>query len=122
VAGRSDTILTTDATGPDIFAAARSGDALACAIVEEESEILGLGFANLLHLYSPEMIVVGGGMSNQFDALKPHLLRTMRRAALAPFRDVPVIAAELGDNSGLVGAGALVFETAKAAQHQSRGV
>ncbi|KQT54552.1 glucokinase [Aureimonas sp. Leaf454] len=114
VADRTDTILSRGdgpPSGADIFAAARSGDALARELVDEEAEIIGIGFANLLHLYSPDTIVVGGGMSNAFADLAPGLLAAMRRAALAPFADVPVVVAALGDNSGLVGAGALVFET-----------
>lgn len=99
-------------TGADIFAAARAGDAFAAGLVAEEAEMLGLGFASLLHVYSPDVIVVGGGMSAEFDTLEPGLLAAMRGAALAPFRDVPVRVAGLGDNSGLAGAGALVFEAA----------
>lgn len=97
-------------TGPEVFAAARDGDGLACELVAEEATMLGLGFANLLHLYSPELIVVGGGMSSEFIALEAGILRAMRGAALAPFRDVPVVTAALGDNSGLSGAGAIAHQ------------
>ncbi len=94
----------------DVFDAADGGDALAWRLVAEEAELLGLGFAGLLHLYSPERLVMGGGMAHQFARLAPLIEATMRRAALPPFRDVPLVAAELGDNSGLVGAASLLFD------------
>ncbi|WP_062119895.1 ROK family protein [Aureimonas sp. AU40] len=93
-----------------VFEAAEAGDALAGRLVEEEAELLGLGFASLLHLYSPQILVMGGGMSRQFARLGPLVEAAMRRAALAPFRAVPLVAARLGDNAGLVGAASLLFE------------
>jgi glucokinase len=92
-----------------VFAAARSGDALARALVAREAAELGLGLVNLLHLYSPERVVLGGGVSSGFDLLHPGIERHIRSWALPPFRDVPVVAAALGQNSGLIGAAGLVL-------------
>ncbi|GGD98451.1 glucokinase [Aureimonas endophytica] len=97
-------------SGAAVFAAAAAGDALAEELVAEEAEMLGLGFASLLHLYSPDVLVMGGGMSAQFAALGPRIEAAVRRIAMPPFRDVPILPAALGDNSGLAGAGALAFE------------
>ena len=105
-----DSILTSTSTGEDIFRAATQGDRLARELVDEEAAMLGLGFATLLHLYSPELIVVGGGMSNQFSVLHPGIVTAMQRCAMLPFRDVPVVLAKLGDNSGLAGVASLTFE------------
>ncbi|KQT84070.1 ROK family protein [Aurantimonas sp. Leaf443] len=105
-------------TGAAVFEAAAAGDDLARRLVDDEAEMLGLGFVNLLHLYSPQMIVVGGGMSHQFAALGPAIAAYVARNALPPFRDVPVVRAALGDNSGLVGAGAIAFEAAAPAQRR----
>ena len=63
-------------------------------------DILGQGFASLLHLYSPDVLVMGGGLSNQFEALRPGIMAGLRRSAMAPFRDTPVVRAALGNNSG----------------------
>lgn len=43
--------------------AARSGDALALSIIQESGRWLGLACVNLLHLFSPQVIVVGGSVS-----------------------------------------------------------
>jgi glucokinase len=93
-----------------VFAAAEEGDNVAIALVRGEAEILGQGFASLLHLYSPDILVMGGGLSNQFDVMRDDILASLRRSAMPAFRDVPVAAARLGSNSGLIGAGVLVFE------------
>lgn len=96
----------------DVFAAAAQGDRLAQTLVREEAEILGRGFAALLHLYSPEVLVMGGGLSSQFAALEMGITQAMRANAMPAFRDTPVMPAQLGSNSGLVGAAVLAFELA----------
>ena len=56
-------------TARDIVAAARQGDSLALTLLEREATWLGIGFSNLAHLYSPQAIVMGGGVSQAFDLL-----------------------------------------------------
>jgi glucokinase len=92
-----------------IFEAARNGDKLAIELVEEEAFLLGAGITSLLYLYSPEMIVIGGGLSNALDQLQPGIARYVQSSAMSSFRDVPIVKAALGGNSGLVGAVAPFF-------------
>lgn len=82
---------------------ARAGDAACLALIAEEADWLGSGFASLLHLYSPQMLVMGGGVSVAFDLLEPGIRARIRHDAMAPFREVPVVKAKLGDDAGLVG-------------------
>jgi len=98
--------------GPAVFDAASRGDALARDLVSEEADLLGVGIASLLHLYSPEVVVVGGGLSNGFDLLHPGIVARIKAAAMPPFRDTPVVRAGLGSDSGLIGASTLAFEAA----------
>ena len=93
-----------------VFAASAAGDGLAQSLVREEAEILGQGFASLLHLYSPDVLVMGGGLSQQFDTLSDGIMASLRRSAMPAFRDTPVVCAALGGNSGLIGAAGLVLE------------
>jgi glucokinase len=93
----------------DVFATARNGDALANTLIEEEAEILGRGFTSLIHIFSPEVVVMGGGLSHEFDRLQPGIQNYIARWAMPAFNDVPVVRAALGQNSGLVGAAALAF-------------
>lgn len=96
--------------GRTVFDAASRGDALARDLVSEEADLLGVGIANLLHLYSPDVVVVGGGLSNGFDLLHPGIIARIKVAAMPPFRDTPVVRAGLGSDSGLLGVSALAFE------------
>ncbi|MBO9197510.1 ROK family protein [Rhizobium sp. 16-449-1b] len=92
-----------------VFAAGRAGDPLANRLIEEEAEILGRGFTSLLHIFSPSIVVVGGGLSHEFDRLHPGIQNYISEWAMPAFKDVQVVRAALGQNSGLVGAAALAF-------------
>ncbi len=89
--------------------AARRSDLEAGRLIEQEAEYLGLGFTGLIHLYSPELVIMGGGVSNAFDLLDRGIHAVIRRQAMAAFRDVRVVRAGLGGNSGLVGAAAMAL-------------
>jgi glucokinase len=58
-------------------------------------------------LYSPERVIMGGGVSNAFDLLERDIHAVIRRDALPPFKTVPVVRAGLGHDSGLISAAAL---------------
>jgi len=96
----------------DVVAGARAGDAQCRALIAEEAEWLGMGFVNLIHLHSPERVIMGGGVSRAFDLMAEGIAAKIRRDAMPPFRDVGVVAAELGENSGLIGAAAQAIEAA----------
>jgi len=93
-----------------VFDAAAAGDPLAVELVAEEADLVGVGLASLLHLYSPEILILGGGLATRFDALRPGIAARLARAAMPSFRDVPVVPAGLGGDAGLVGAGLLVLD------------
>lgn len=90
--------------------AARKGDSTALALLQHEAEILGYGFATLLHLYSPERLIIGGGLSSALDLMLPAIRQQIERHAMPAFRDVDIVRAALGDNAGLVGAAAIARE------------
>ncbi len=93
----------------DVFALAREGNATAQSQIDEEARLLGIGITSLLHLYSPEMIIIGGGLSNAFDQLHPGINSYIHGNAMTAFKDVPIVKAKLGGNSGLVGAASMLF-------------
>ncbi|EJT02129.1 ROK family protein [Rhizobium sp. CCGE 510] len=92
-----------------VFAAARNGDRLANQLIDEEAEILGRGFTSLIHIFSPDIIVMGGGLSHEFDRLQPGIQAYISQWAMPAFKDVKVMLAALDQNSGLIGAAALAF-------------
>ena len=105
VAGRAQGF----ADARDVAEAARGGNPVALALLRREAALLGRGFANLLHLFSPELIVVGGGVSEAFDLMATDITRAMRASAMPAYRDVPVRRAALGQDAGLFGAASLVW-------------
>jgi glucokinase len=78
-------------------------------LLEQEARYLGIGITNLLHLFSPDCVILGGGVSRLFDQLIGTLRATVEQRAMPPFRDVPILPAKLGKNSGLVGAASLIL-------------
>ena len=94
-----------------VAVAARQGDPVALKLLADEARYLGLGFASLIHLYSPEVVIMGGGVSQAFDLLSDGIHAVIRGRAMEAFKDVPVLKAGLGENSGLIGAAALALQT-----------
>jgi glucokinase len=103
--------LSVDAevTGRHVVDAARNGDALALELLSAEARWLGIGFTNLLHLYSPDILVMGGGISHGFDLLHDTITATVRDRAMPAYRDVPIVPAQLGRHAGLIGAASLIL-------------
>jgi glucokinase len=98
-----------EVTARHVVEAAREGDRAALDLIDREAGWLGIGFAGLAHLYSPQAIIVGGGLSQAFDLLRAGVDRAFGRSAMPAFRDVAIIPAALGDDAGLVGAASLVL-------------
>lgn len=96
----------------DVFTAAGNGDELAITLVEEEARLLGIGITTLAHLFSPERVIIGGGLSHAFDQLLPGISAYVKANAMPAFRDVKIVRAGLGGDSGLIGAAELVFAAA----------
>jgi glucokinase len=93
-----------------VFEGARAGDPQCLSLVEEEARYLGQGIRSIIHLFSPQRVVMGGGVSQAFDLLETGIHAEIQADAMPPFKNVRVVRAELGDNSGLIGAGAMMLE------------
>lgn len=93
-----------------VIEGARAGDAVCLALVAEQARWLGQGFTSVIHAYSPERVIMGGGVAQGFDLFEAGIHDVIRADAVAPFKDVRVVPAALGDNAGLIGAAALISE------------
>jgi glucokinase len=90
--------------------AAERGDGMAREIISRAAEYLGIGLVNLVNIFNPEMIIIGGGVSNLGDMiLQPARQLVRERAFKLPGQTVRVVKAGLGQASGVMGAAALVF-------------
>ena len=99
------------ASGEAIVSAARHGDKVALELVNQEAAYLGYGFASLMHLYNPQRIIVGGGVSKALDLLMPGIQAQINDVAMPAFRGTEIVSAQLGDNCGLIGAARLAMES-----------
>ncbi len=90
--------------------AAGQGDVEARDILAEAMNYLGIGMANLVNLFNPQLIVIGGGLTNIGAALFEPVRRAIDRHAFhAQAQAVRVVRAELGDNVGVLGAAAVAL-------------
>ncbi len=97
-------------TGETIARAAAMGDALAARIIERAGNFIGVGIVNLIHLFNPRLIVLGGGVTNIGEPLFAAIQRIVNERAFAIMRkDVRIVRAALGDDVGLLGAAALAL-------------
>lgn len=91
---------------PGIIArAAEQGDTIAREILQRAGSYLGIGIANLITIFSPERVVIGGGMSRLGDwLLEPARAEVMARCHLTPLDRVQITLAQLGGEAGVIGA------------------
>jgi glucokinase len=88
-----------------ICAAAERGDPRALAAVAREARYLGLGLANLITLFIPDVIALGGGLMNSRHLFWGKIQETIRtNCGLVPFEKVRLVPAALGPQTGLAGA------------------
>jgi predicted NBD/HSP70 family sugar kinase len=107
-----------DASGADeegltkLIEAADSGNAVAVGVLDETVEYLGLGLANLVNLFNPEQIVIGGWAGLRIlEARRGELELMLRRHALdRPGRQVHLEPALFGGDAVALGAALLPFE------------
>jgi glucokinase len=92
---------------PQVVAeAARQGDTFAKDIWEREAFYLGTGIANLVLIFNPEMIILGGGVAEAFDLLIGGIRKTLkRRIHLGPdLKKLRIVRSKLKGLSGAIGA------------------
>ncbi len=97
-------------TGALVTELAHDGDVGAMDCLRRAGEALGVGLANVANIFNPEVIVIGGGVIAAGDLLLDPARETLRARALDPSRDVPVVAARFGAESGMLGAAVLALE------------
>ena len=106
VAGKIEEI-----TAEKIGTAAREEDVLALDVITEAGIYLGVGMVNLVNIFNPELIVVGGGVANLGELLLEPARRVVKERALRlPAQAVSIVLAQLGDEGSLFGAAVFALE------------
>lgn len=96
-------------SGKTAFAAKKKGDAVAAEVVEEYIDYLVCGIVNIINIFQPEVLSIGGGVSNEKDYLL-NMLPEKVFAETYSRGDTPQCVlkiAELGNDAGIIGAAAL---------------
>ncbi|MEA5077103.1 MAG: ROK family protein [Anaerolineaceae bacterium] len=94
----------------DICALAQAGDELAAKCVEREGTYLGLGIANLITLFTPNLIALGGGVMRSWPLFKDRVELIVRQnCGLVPHEKTRIELASLGSDVNLLGAGQAWF-------------
>ena len=90
--------------------AAAAGDRLAIERIAYAGRVIGLGIVSILHLFNPEVIVVGGGVTKTGALLFAPMRRAVRKHVMdeAYTANLRIEESALGDDVALVGAAALV--------------
>lgn len=95
-------------TAADVSAAAAAGDPLAGAVWTETVDLLGAAVTDLVNVFEPDLVVLGGGVTRAGAGLIEPVRDLVAREAMAPAaRTARIVRAELGDLVCVVGAGAI---------------
>ena len=96
-------------SGRTAFDAMRAGDAAAAEVVDTYIEYLAIGIANIVNIFQPEVLSIGGGVCNEgdylLDPVKEIVYREQYSAENVP--DTKIVIAKLGNDAGIIGAAML---------------
>ncbi|MEF2967967.1 ROK family protein [Paenibacillus sp. M1] len=101
------------ATPTKVFGSAREGYGPALTLVNEYANYIAIGLANLIHLFNPQGIVIGGAVTQQGDFLFDRVRGAVAGLLLPVYKDaaeeIPIVPAALGNDGGVIGAVAGYF-------------
>ena len=94
-----------------VVEAAQAGNRAALDALEEAGYHLGIGISNVINLFNPEMVVLGGALNMASPILVPIITRTTQQHVVAPLRGTfRVVASAHGADACVMGAVALVMD------------
>lgn len=106
IAKRGRELLGIDDSAKAVFEQARQDDPVAQRIIKDAAHFLGVGIGNLMEIFDPQYIVLGGGVTESWDLMED----TVRSSAEVYSRTkVTITLTTLGADIGLVGAAMLPF-------------
>lgn len=99
-------------SGRTAFDGMRAGDATAAGVVDEYIDYLGIGVANIINIFQPHVLCIGGGICKEGDTLIKPLIEkvTPQTYARSESNRTKIVTAELGNDAGVIGAALLCME------------
>ena len=101
---------TGKVTARSAFSAMKQGDAAGKEVVDEFISYLVCGLANMINIFQPEILSIGGGVCNEGDYLLKPLLEKIDGETYGSSVDKPktkLLIAKLGNDAGIIGGAAL---------------
>jgi glucokinase len=99
---------SNELTAEIIFQAEKKGDALASRVIDQACSYLGAGIASAVNLINPQVVVIGGGVSQGGMAFIRRIEKEVRsRAFPSATKKLKVVKARLGNDAGFIGAATL---------------
>ncbi len=93
-----------------VLSAAQRGDQFAIGLLASIGEHLGRGIAVLIHLFNPELIIIGGELTRAENYIVDPIQQNLNRFTIAKIRrDAQIVTSSLGQNAGLMGTVAMVM-------------
>jgi glucokinase len=103
--------LPADVSPEALAELAGKGDAVALEVWHEVARCLGFSLMNVVYLLNPEVIVVGGGVSEAGDLLFGPLRETLRNSLTSEcFDHLHIFPARYGNTAGIIGSSAMAAE------------
>lgn len=91
--------------GRAIFAAAEAGNPLVLDLIDRWTDEIAQGLAGMVHIFNPQLILIGGGVSAQEKFLIEPVAAKVRRSIMPAFAEgLEIRAAQLHNDAGMVGA------------------
>ena len=97
-------------TSYEVFKEAEAGDEVAKDIIDNALTYLGIGVANAIATFDPEMIIIGGGVSKAGDIVFDTVKKVVNKRCFKSMAEsCEIVPAGLGSDAGVVGAVALAI-------------
>jgi glucokinase len=95
----------------EVAEAARRGDVLSIEVYLEAGRVLGYAVANLVSLFDPQVLVIGGGLAQASDLFLDAVRKSMlERAQPISAKQVRIVTSRLGTDANLLGVARLAWE------------
>lgn len=104
-----------DLRSGDLRKAIRRGDKFVDKVIEEAAEYTGIAVGNLMNIFNPDMVVLGGGVIEALaDEMMSIIIETARDYAMpGTGKGVEIIASDLGDSAAITGAAVLARQSTR---------
>lgn len=98
-----------DANGLTAFDAMRAGDAVGAGVVQTYIEYIAAGVVNMVNIFQPEIVCIGGGVSKEGETLLAPIRKILEAERYSRYSEKQSVlcAAQLGNDAGVIGAACL---------------